>query len=646
MRRVLLALVATMSFGPTSVTAQAALERGLSALGSAGVAEARQRAADDGTAAVDIVDWTWLRGSNGSVQDYVNFLNRNAHWPGLRWMREQGEARLGSDDAPELVLAFFGAEPPQTAPGALQKIRALQALGRDVEARDEIVRAWTTLDMERDDRVAFQDRFSDVIAPHHTDRLDMLLWRGKTSQAEAIIPLVPDDWKALAAARIALRNDRPGVDALIETVPASLALDGGLAYERFQWRVKRGRRESAIELMLERSVSAESLGDPERWARLRRDYARRLMRDGDADTAYRLASRHFVDPETDYLDFSDLEWLAGYLALTYLDAPEQALLHFTRFETAVESPISMGRAGYWIGRAHEALGDTEAAAKAYAWGGEYQTSFYGQLAAEKAGLPMDPTAANLPPFPGPAGTSFEGSDVVEAARLFLATGRLGRAEQFLSHLAETMPEEDLVAFVGHVREVFDHPHLNVAVGKEIAQRGLPVPYAYFPETDLGLADLPVERALALAIARRESEFDPVVVSPAGARGLMQLMPGTAELMSRELGIDYSRGKLTTDPVYNATLGSGYLRRLVDEFGLNLPLVASGYNAGPGRPRQWIERFGDPRDASVDAVDWVEHVPFNETRNYIMRVTEAYTIYQARVAGEVQPLRVSEVLKAR
>ncbi|MBV0913304.1 lytic transglycosylase domain-containing protein [Anianabacter salinae] len=646
MRRALLGLTLAFSTLPTLSHTQAALDRGLQALSNGDVSQARRLAADDGPAALDIVDWTWLRDGNGDLADYVAFLEKNSHWPGLAWLRERGEARISDGDDPERVLAFFGGERPQTATGALRLIRAYNRLGRQGDADALAVLAWRTMSMDRAERLAFQQGFPDLLAPHHTARLDMLLWRGLLDQAEVILPLVPDDWKALAAARIALRADRPGVDALIEAVPESLALDGGLAYERFQWRASRGRIDDAVELMLERSVSAAALGQPARWARLRRDYARRLMREGDADTAYRLASRHFVDPAEDYLDFSDLEWLAGYLALTYLDAPEQALLHFTRFETSVESPISMGRAGYWIGRAQEALGDTQAAQDAYSWGGKYQTSFYGQLAAEKAGLPMDPTAANLPPFPGPSGTSFDGSDVIEAARLFHGSGRLSRAEQFLSHLAETVPDEELVAYIGHVRDVFDDPHLNVAVGKQVAQRGLPIPYAYFPEADLGVADLPVPRALALAIARRESEFDPVVVSPAGALGLMQLMPGTGELMARELDLPYVRGNLTADPVYNATLGSGYLRKLVDEFGFNIPLVAAGYNAGPGRPRRWIEEYGDPRAAGVDAVDWVEHVPFNETRNYIMRVMEAYTIYDARVAGETRPFLVSDLLKGQ
>ncbi len=173
-----------------------------------------------------------------------------------------------------------------------------------------------------------------------------------------------------------------------------------------------------------------------------------------------------------------------------------------------------------------------------------------------------------------------------------------------------------------------------------------VPEAYFAEVDLGLAHSPVPLELALAIARRESEFNEEVVSPVGARGLMQLMPGTARLMADKLGEEYDLAALTADPAYNARLGTAYLEKLIEEFGQAITLVSAGYNAGPGRPRQWIERFGDPRADDIDPVDWIEHIPFTETRNYVMRVAEAMVIYRARLAGAPQPIRLTDLLKGR
>jgi soluble lytic murein transglycosylase len=257
---------------------------------------------------------------------------------------------------------------------------------------------------------------------------------------------------------------------------------------------------------------------------------------------------------------------------------------------------------------------------------------------------MQPRLA-VPPEPDWIGAGFAQSEVFEAALLFLAAGQAFRAEQFLSHLVEVMDPGEIPALAVAVRSLND-PHLEVAVGKAAAFEGVPLPEAYFPVGDLGVADLPVPKALALAIARRESEFDPVVVSPAGALGLMQLMPGTAQMMASKLGVAYSKSRLTTDPVYNATLGSAYLEGLIEEFGEAYPLVAAGYNAGPGRPRSWIGTYGDPRSDAVDAIDWIEHIPFTETRNYVMRVMEALTVYEARLAGEVQEIRLSERLKGR
>lgn len=603
---------------------------------------AAAEAAEDGPTGRAIVEWTRLRNGQGSFADYLAFTDRYGDWPGLQLLRRRGEPSIPADARAADVLRFFGEERPQTGWGAERLAAAYAAQGQQGDTQVEIVIAWRTLVLSAEERARFLRDYGPLLAEHHTARLDMLLWRGLSGEAEEMFPLVNDGWKALARARVALRGDRPGVDDLIAAVPASLAGDAGLAYERFQWRARRGRIDDAVELLLERSVSGDSLGEAERWADRRRAYARDLMRDGKGARAYAVASRHFLSEGS---NFADLEWLAGYLALTYLDEPALALDHFQRFRGAVWTPISVGRAAYWMGRAHEALGDPEAAMIAYRLGAENQQGFYGLLAAEKAGVPMDPRLAVPPRVDDWQGASFARSTVFEAARLFLGAGQRSRAEQFLSHLSETLPEAEFDALAAAVASLGDR-HLEVAVGKAAAFRGVSLPQAYFPTADLGLKDLPVPEALALAVARRESEFDPVVVSPAGAMGLMQLMPGTAQLMARETGVGYDRGRLLTDPAYNATLGSGYLARLVEEFGDNYILVAAGYNAGPGRPRQWIERFGDPRDAGVDPVAWIELIPFRETQSYVMRVLESYVAYDARLKGAPQPIRLTELMTAR
>ena len=259
-------------------------------------------------------------------------------------------------------------------------------------------------------------------------------------------------------------------------------------------------------------------------------------------------------------------------------------------------------------------------------------------------MPLDPSLSGRETFPNWRLTSFAESSVFEAARLFIATGERNLAEQFLRHMAESLTDDEIGSLGTYlIRE--DEPHLAVMVAKMAARRAIVVPAAYFPVVDFGIGDLPVPEELALAIARRESEFDPVVTSGAGARGLMQVMPATARAVAGELEISFSAGRLLSDPAYNARIGTAYLDELMQVFEGNTVMVAAGYNAGPGRPFRWMEERGDPRRGEADIVDWIEHIPFNETRNYVMRVTESPPVYGARVTGELGEIRFSEMLVA-
>ena len=418
-----------------------------------------------------------------------------------------------------------------------------------------------------------------------------MLWIGAKASARRMGPLVPEDWQKLADARLALRENLPGVDARIEAVPDALRDHPGLAYERFAWRMRKGRIDDAITLIDAQSVAPETLGRPTAWARDRQVLARRVMRAGQPELAYRLAAGNFLDEGAAY---ADLEWLAGFIALRLLDEPQVALAHFQRFEAAVETPISLGRAGYWQGRAFEQMGARKEAQAAFAKGGQFQTGFYGQLAAEKAGLPPDPALAGGP-LPQWTAATFPNSTLIDAARLFLQAGERNLAEWFLTHAAETGTPGQQAQIAALAFEL-DEPHIALRIAKAAASDRVVLPEAYFPLTDLAEDTHPVPTELVLAIARRESEFDPGVTSGAGARGLMQLMPGTARAVARDLNVDYDLPGLLTRPDYNARLGGAYLAQLIEEFGHNYVLVSAAYNAGPGRPAQWIERFGDPRSA--------------------------------------------------
>jgi soluble lytic murein transglycosylase len=637
----LLAIASALALpaGPASADLRAALR----AAAAGDWEKARAEARGQGQVAADIVEWHRLRAGNGTWEDYRDFLARRPDWPGLALLAQEGERAIPPGADPAAVIAYFSNRAPETGAGLLRLAAAYAAQGMQGDAEASLIRGWRTLLLRAEDQAALLAAHGDLLRPHHEARLDMLLWRGAERNARAMLPLVGEGWRKLALARIGLREQADGVDALIAAVPQALRDDPGLAFERFQWRARKGRNAEAVELALERSASAGSLGRPEAWASWRLTLARWALREGRARDAYRLAARHHM---TEGPDYAELEWFAGYVALSALGDPATALRHFRAFRVTVETPISLGRAGYWEGRALEAMGDAEGARAAYEFGGEHQTSFYGLLAAEKAGLPMDMSlASGGREFPDWRGAAFVRSSVFEAAQLIRAAGDRLLFTRFLLHLAEPFDTTAYGQLSDWALSVGEH-YTAVALAKQAAQRNIILPRAYFPVTGLAETDFGVPPELVLAIARRESEFNPEVVSSAGARGLMQVMPGTAEAMARTLGLEFAPERLTSDPAYNARLGAAYLRELIGRFGPNPVLVAAAYNAGPSRAARWIEERGDPRSAGTDVIDWIESIPFTETRTYVMRVAESLPIYRARLSGRTEPIRFSEELRAR
>lgn len=602
-------------------------------------AQAFDLAGDDDPMAADLIRWMQLRDGQGSFADARAFLAARPDWPGLDRVRAAGEVAMDAGVAPADVLDFFGDTPPETGEGAVRLAQALIASGAEDQAKTALIAAWLDLSLNQSGHDAMVASFPDVLAPHHVTRTDALLWRWRTDEALRMLPLLDAEHQAWVNARIAFIRKTGGEEAALAQVSEALAASPGLAYDRFNWLSDKRERTDAIALLTERSVSAEALGDPFRWSGWRRSLARWEMREGRIDSAYFLASQHFM---TDGSSFADLEWLAGYIALRYKDDAALALQHFDRFAGAVDSPISDGRAGYWQGRAHEALGDANAAAAAYADAAAHQTGFYGLLAAEKLGMRLDPALTGRGDATDWEGAAFVSADLTRAAIALLDAGERGLAVVFFAQLGKTLERDD-IARLGAYLATRDESYYEVLLGKTAAARGLVIPSVYFPLHPLRELALPVPAELALSIARRESEFNIGVGSPVGALGLMQLMPATAQEVAGSLSLPYSKPRLTTDWEYNAILGSQYLATLASEFGYSLVQISAGYNAGPSRPRAWMDDYGDPRLGEVDVVDWIEHIPFRETRNYVMRVTESIPVYQARLTGETGPVRFTELL---
>jgi peptidoglycan lytic transglycosylase len=585
--------------------------------------------------ATDIVLWTRLRDGAGTWSEYEHFLSRNANWPGLATLRRAGERLIPRGLPPSEVIAYFGGRPPETGIGALRLAAALADQGDGKAAEAEIARAWRELSLSPSEQKLFRAEWSGTIRPEHLARLDNLLWQGWTREAEAMLPLVDEDWQKLAQARIATRRDAEGLQYAISQVPAQLKGDPGLAYERYLYRISKRRWQDAEDFILESSRSADALGRPDMWMDRRANLARQALEDGQPVAAYRIASRGFGTTGADY---ADAEWVAGFVALTRMNDPDRAITHFRRFRSLVGTPISLGRAGYWLGVAYERHGNPAAARLAWRAGAQFQTSFYGQLAAEQLAAPPDPRLAGGGPALDWRTAPFRQSRVVQAAYLLHLADDEARASQFFRHAAEDLPPDARAALAQMAIDI-GRPEIGIRIAKDSAGRGVVLPDQYYPLHAIARGQWPVPTEFAMAIARQESELDASAASSAGARGLMQLMPATAETMAEMAGVTYDPGRLTRDPMYNARLGTEYLARMLARYDGSYVLATAAYNAGPGRVDQWIRTEGDPRDPEVDAVVWIELIPFNETRNYVMRVLEALHVYRARLQGRAAPVQL-------
>ena len=610
-----------------------AIRRALAAAAAQDWAAADASARQSGALAVDLVAWQRLRAGQGHWAEYLDFARRNPDWPGLDLLYRRGEAALPADAPSAQVLEWFDQRLPSTVQAAQAWIAAQPRRNR----ADAAVQFWTQpVALDEAAETAFLAAHAKAVAPHHEARLTALLDAGEWAAAERMLPrIAPGPVADLARARIAVQAKRPGMDALILALPQPQRDDAGLALDRFRWRVAAKQGDLARELMLERSTSAEALRDPAAWAGLRRDYARAALRAGDWPLAERFAASHFL-PEG-HPDAVDLDWLAGYAALR-AGAGDRAAAHFARLPDEGRSGITLARTHYWQGRAAEAQGARIAAEGAYLRAAAHQTTYYGQLAAERIGVAMDPALVLAGPdtLPDWRNSALLGNRVFLAGMWLLAAGDGAQAQRFFLHLAATAEPEDILR-MGRLMAEMRRPWDALRLSKAAAARGLVHPALHYPLTGLERGSFGLPPELVMAIARQESEFNHTVMSPVGARGLMQVMPDTARQMAGQIGEPFDLPRLTQDAAYNARLGAAYLEGLRIRFGNSVALVAAGYNAGPGRSARWLRDFGDLRaEGGADPVDWVEMIPFDETRNYVMRVAEALPIYRARIAGHSVP----------
>ena len=586
--------------------------------------------------AAALIEWLRLRRQKANVPfgDIKSFLEAYPDWPGRAALMRRAEERMPDTFFGPAARSWFIRFPPLTGPGKQRLAEALIA-GGDIDAGRRMLRdAWINADFPADQEKRFLSMHKALLGvDDHNLRLDRLLWDGRRRAARRLLGYAGKDHRRLAEARLALMERKRGVDAAINRVPRRLVNHPGLTFERVRWRRRAGKDSGARELLLDPPAD---LGRPGKWWHEQSYQIRQAIEDGLFDDAYAIASRH---GQIENGPFSDAEWLAGWLALRFLNEPVAAESHFTAMYGRVSYPISRARAAYWIGRAARAADAEDRATIWFRLAARHPATFYGQLASQTLSL------TNHLPVEEPSVTPelrdrFEARPVVQAARILGEAGDFDTLQTFVIHLsrgARTPGEHLLVSQIGLT---YGAPHISIRAAKRASRSGVHlVAYNYpisFGEAEVSHMPNPPELALLLGLARQESEMNPLAVSRAGAHGLMQLKPRTAKRLSRALGVAYSKSRLTRDPGYNISLGSAYLSRLLVDYRGAYALALAAYNAGPSRVEKWLHTYGDPRGGVIDPVDWIELVPFFETRNYIQRVLESALVYRSALYGTSSP----------
>ncbi|MCB1464934.1 MAG: transglycosylase SLT domain-containing protein [Nitratireductor sp.] len=546
-------------------------------------------------------------------------------WPGQRAMRIYSERALANENpSARTVAAAFGTSKPESVEGAILLAKAQMALGNRKAAHAAIAPFWhEDLLSDSREKIILKEVGQVLSASDHRIRMSMLFYRERVNDGIALGKLARAPHLAKAWGAV-IRNDKNAA-ALLDAVPATERADAAYLFARMKYHRRAGDYKKAAQIIAKAPRDPAKLVSPDEWWVERRIMARGLLDQGDARTAYKVASDHLAESASKQ---AEAEFHAGWIALRFLNNPRVAVKHFERILAVTSTPISQSRGHYWMARA---LGGP-AALEHYRAAARYGGTFYGQLSAQALGMRALPVSS---PEPGAAARArFESNELVRAIMALEDAGREWRADLIYRDLADRLTDADELALLAWRAEKRGDNTLALQIGKLAHVRGLEVDTVSWP-----IGAIPDKarigdtgRALAYAIARQESAFNVSAVSPANAKGLLQLLPGTAKMMAKKTGLKYSSKKLVTDPAYNATLGSAYLSEQLDTFGNSYILTFAGYNAGPGRVKEWIGTYGDPRGKPIEeVVDWVERIPFTETRNYVQRVMENYQVYKARIA---------------
>jgi soluble lytic murein transglycosylase len=615
---------------------------GLMRIGNWPAADAAAAQIPDPVARKLVLFFRLLAPNAASLGEISGFLADSPDWPQRATLARRRDDALANEPDDTAVLSVCDhpapAPPVATAAARLRCAEAFGRAGRNGAATDMIRRAWVDGPSDPAWESAFMQRWGATIRREdQMRRFDRLAWSDVAGARRQALRLDAAD-RPLAEARIALKSGDASALALAGVLSPAQRATPGIVLEQARWLRRAGREDEALALWKDAGAAAERAAPAERIALFweeRNALARQRLREGDNAGAYALASGHARYPAE---QAADAEFLAGFVALRRLNDAASAALHFAALLPISRAAQTLSRAHYWLARAAAARGDADGAKAESELAAAWPSTYYGQLAVLGASAgPGDPvhlaeriTQQIDPPADPEQAVAFAGRELSRAAALLVAWGEPGRAAGFLLRLADIVPDPTDRTLNARLAGGFGLADVAVAISRRAGRDGVMLLQTGWPVAVEVPPDAGVDPALVLGVIRQESSFDTSTVSPAGARGLMQLMPATAAETAKQLGLPVAIPALLTDQTYNMQLGTAFLRGLLTRYGGAIPLAVAGYNAGPGRVADWLSANGDPRAAETDVVDWIELISIGETRNYVQRVIENTVIYRAKL----------------
>jgi soluble lytic murein transglycosylase len=605
---------------------------------------ARRLAGEAGSRpAAYLVEWLYTtdRGSDASFAQVSAFLSAHPNWPRRDTLIARAEESMPSDMDARSVIGWFGDREPLTATGLVRLGEAL-IVSADAEKGVRLIRkAWSEEELSAAEETVLLQTHGNILRDaDHRARLEQRLAMDDVAAARRQIARVDSDARRVAEARIRLKSSPETAATVLASLPAELRTNRGLLQDAARAYRRRDRTEDAIETLQKATAQHGVAVAPEQWWTDRHVLTREALKNRRYQAAYDLASRHGLNSGA---GFADAEFLSGWIALRFLNKPEAALKHFETLASGVSLPISVARAYYWSGRAEEALQRQNEAIAQYRRASQHAETFYGQLALAR--LEDSPTlrlAATSQITSRAEEAAFEADERVGVIRVLSEAGDRSMMRIFAVRIANDPPDAKKLHLLAQLMVSLGDRAMGVRVAKLASYNGVILLPHLAPVVSLprfpGNAAGP-DPALVLAVTRQESEFDTGAVSSAGARGLMQLMPATARRAASMNRLTFRLGDLTANPSYNMQLGMVTLDDYLAYWSDSYVLGIASYNAGPTNVRKWVEANGDPRDSSVDPVDWIEMIPFSETRNYVQRVLENLSVYRNRLSGSDQRLAI-------